>query len=497
VIDTVVEIDRMPLTFVTTASERAELVWRRARDALGKEIPAALESAIAYAVRDDDSYVFIDRLDVTCAIRSDWAPAMAGSVFAHQLARSLREGLDGETTIVFRDRAEYLSAFLGSLPDGAAHSRWWFGAFDGLRHLPRSIAVRTLVVAEGPLGWQALAGLTPELLRRLTSSLEPVDIEHMLRALQPGPVSKPADTIMNVLDRADADGLRSRLHQAFEAVVELGRAAGEPASRGDALAVSAILAIDEAARLGRLGPARSTPTSTVAAWCRDADVDTAGLTSLLELDASLVLDRVGAAPAATRGDAPDARESHVEFTPFGGALPLAVVLARTGAWDGWRSSIRQTIPEGDLDALAGSVALRVVARSLSPRHPALIERDAVVWRVFGGRSVLPDRQRAAAAVRAAGDDRTPTGVRTSAWLHARARELLEAFSRSVPGCDGATAAYLRSQLLSMPAAVNIEGTAGRLGPAPLDILLAMSGLNRAEVTLPDGRRLVVSRDLDP
>src|SRR5688500_9647403 len=177
----------MPLTFVTAPSDRAELVWRRARDVLRVEVPAALESAIDAAVHDDDSYVFIDRLDVTCAIRSDWAPEVMASAFADPVARELIAASAGEGILVFRDRPEYLCAFLGALVTGSGHARWWLAEFDGLRPLPASAAVRTVVVHERDAGWEALARLTPDLLRQLVLTLDRLDAAAVVHSLATGP----------------------------------------------------------------------------------------------------------------------------------------------------------------------------------------------------------------------------------------------------------------------------------------------------------------------
>jgi hypothetical protein len=68
------------------------------------------------------------------------------------------------------------------------------------------------------------------------------------------------------------------------------------------------------------------------------------------------------------------------------------------------------------------------------------------------------------------------------------------FGRRIPGCRGSSAAYLRTQCLALPAAVRRDGTAARLGRAPLDVLLGFAGLKRTSVTLPDGRRIDLSED---
>jgi len=500
VIDTVVEIDRMPLTFVTTSSERAELVWRRARDALRMEVPAALGSAIEAAVHDDDSYVFIDRLDVTCAIRSDWAPEVMASAFAHPVARELTAASAGEGVRVFRDRPEYLGAYLGTLVAGSAGAQWWLAEFDGLRPLPVSAAVRTVVVQEGDAAWDALARLTPELLRQVVLTLDRLDVAAMVHSLANGPPTRDVSQLFGALRGAAADSLPGLEHRVLLALVGLLGSPAGPASAGDAAALGALAAIVDAGMHGRLAAAGASAT-TIAAWCDAVGIDAAGREALLAFDAPEVVAGVLEEPPAgtVSPEADGGALFDTAFTPNGGAVLLAVVLARTGRWHEWQARIARVASAEQVDAFASRVALRVVARALDPSHPSRVERDPVLWRILGGAAPEPRGwTRAPDAVwTALGVNVEERRRATSSWLTAEARELLKAFGRSVPGCQGSSPGYLRTRLLSMPASVSGDGTSARLGRAPFDVLLGLSGLTRASVTLPDGRRLALSEGLGP
>ena len=495
-IDTIVDIDRMPLTFVTTPSERAELVWRRARDALITAVPAVLELAIEASFGDDDAYVFIDRLDVSCAIRSDWAPNVLGSAFAEPMLRALEAAWAGRDDVVrFTDRAEYLG-ILAALVIGGAHGRWWFSEFDGLRPLPVSAAVRTIVVQEGTRGWQALAQLTPDLLRQVLLALQPADVEAILHSLASGQPTVAATRLFDALNAAPAASFPSERHRVLFGMIDLQRSDAGPRTSGDATCLGALAALIEAARNGRLEAGEGT-IATVFDWCDAAGIDAAGRAAVLDLDVIELFARVSEdlRPSSDPATHHAGADHGVAFTPFGGAMLLAVTLVRSGRWHAWQARLERVALE-QAGALASSVALQVVARAMLPRRPGLLERDAVLWRAFGGGAPTSTRvsREMWQAVRAVdtGSDGAP-----SAWLSLQARQLLEALAQSVPGCAGSTSNYLRTRLLSMPASVSGDGSTAQLGRAPLDVLLQLSGLTRAAVVLPDGRRLTLTEDLVP
>ena len=497
-IDTVVDIDRMPVTFITTQSAGAELVWRRARDAFHMEVPAALGSAIEAALDDDDSYVFIDRLDVTCAVRSDWSPEVMASAFAVPAARELTAASAGDEVLVFRDRSDYLSAFLAALAAGNAHARWWFDEFDGLGSLPFSAAVRTLVVHEIDAGWEALARLTPDLLRQVVLTLDRLDAAAMVQSLATGPPTREVSQLFGALRGASADSLPGLDHRVLFALVGLLGSPGPSTSAGDAAALGALATIVDAGTHGRLIAAQSS-AATIASWCDSLGIDAGGRTALLALEPTEVVAGVLDEPPAgtVSHEADGGGRFETAFTPHGGAVILAVVLARTGRWHEWRARIGQVASAEQVDAFVSQVALRVVACALDPRHPSRVARDPVLRRIFGGETPEPRRgTRVPRAVWTALDVGPGTHHRAaSSWLLAEARELLAAFARSVPGCQGSSPGYLRSRLLSMPASVSGNGGSAQLGRPPLDVLLGLSGLTRAVVTLPDGRRLAIAEDL--
>lgn len=460
---TLIEIDRVPLTIVAAASPgRAEHVTRRVRDAVARTLPSALASACGRDDDEDPAYVFIDRLDVHCAVGTHWADDVIAALFAERLARALLLARTLGHALVFRDRAEFLSAFLAAAADGQAFSRWWFAEFEGLAALPVSACIRTLILAEGAVAWEALARLSPERLHRVVSALTPPDAERLLAAVaaQPAGAAASLEALIAALDATRDVPLPTRLHRLMAALVHVARGQTGAASANNLSALRALAAIGEAAQGGGL--------------------------HAIPQDAS----------TATQ----IAEPSPFDYTPCGGALLLCAVLVRLGWWAAWHETLRANGDDDQADRLAAWLALAVTARALSPACPATVERDPVLRRAFGA----PNERRPVPCDRATKRElrhalAVTMHVRTrrrrlGPLLRAVARAVLAEAGRRIPGCEGSTPAYLRTQCLSLTAAVRADGGAARLGRAPLDVLIVFSGLKRAELRLPGGRTLVLCEE---
>ena len=503
----VIDIDRVPLTFVAaTTPDRAELLSRRMCEAFARALPAALDRAIARDLENDDAYVFIDRLDVGCLVATHWADYAVAAPLAAQIAGAIQRERRLGNALVFRDRAEFLSAFLMAVADGREIARWWFDEFDGLAALPTSSCIRTVIVAEGPLGWEALARLSPESLVHVISALTSADaalmLEDMDRQADRGAVAVPL--LIGALEFAAGVSLPTRSHRLVLALLSLERAVPGSASPRTIAALRGIASLVDAARSGRLRAPVDRSTATVLGWCVAAGIGDPDRAVAMDLDASDLVDHVESQMTkGSDGVAQDTDDEAFDFTPFGGALLLCVVLVRSGWWIGWRDALLAAGLADRADPLASWLALAVVARALSPVKPSVVESDPALRRVFGlpAQAAGPPRDRVArdalvAVLRAGGKGAIVSPVRAGLrWqLRAWANALFAETGRRIPGCDGSSPGYLRTQCLSLPAAVRGDGGAARLGRAPLDVLLVFSGLKRAAVTLPDGRKLELAED---
>jgi hypothetical protein len=500
--EAVIEIDRMPLNFVAAASaDRVAQSARRIRDAIARVVPSAIASICGSELHAGTSIVFIDRLDVQCSVAAHWSEDVVAEAFAGQLVRALAAERSLGQPLAFRDRAEYLSAFFAAAVDGHAFSRWWLDEFEGLSALPVSACFRTLIANEGALAWEALCRLSADCQRRIVSALAPADADRMLADVSRYPPGRlaPMRTLMSAIDAAMAIPLPTRSHRLIAALIQVARTDATAVCAKNLAALGAIDRLIDAARRGLLpDPPDDTGTAMMAAW-HAAGVDTSDIAIAMELEVAPLVERV----RALRSRLPEPAEDLFDFTPFGGALVLAVVLNRTGWWSGWRDALAAGFGE-HADALAAWLALAVTARALNPRNSAAIEGDPVLRRVFGVPDALRspssrrDVKRALATALSAADPAVSAGARPrqlGSQLMCWSNALLFECGRRIPGCDGASPAYLRAQCLSFPAAVARDGSAARLGRPPLDVLLRLSGLKRGRVTLPGGPTIVLAEGM--
>jgi hypothetical protein len=477
------EIDRVPLTFVAaTTPARAERVSRLVRDAVASSLPGALASACGSALDEGDAYVFIDRLSVECAVAAHWEDEAIGRAFAARVASALVRDMSAAATIRFRDRPEYLAAFVTALADGHAFSRWWFDEFDGLAALPVSAALRTLVLNEGAAGVRALARLTTETRRRVLGVLTPADGRRLLHALLPDGADARASVHAPALIAAlHADGLRAAVdpvQRDLACLVALERYAGGAVTRSDVAALAVLAALEHAAREGRLAGdlALAAHADAVLTRCGGRlDIPLDQIAALAARGAVAIVEHLRTIARAS-ASSPVVRAPDGAFTANGGAVVLCALLARLGWWHSWHDAIGARA--------AAWLALDVAARALALRTARRVTRDPVVRALLGveGHRV--------------GLRRRLTALGTLSTVDAAAAALLAEFARRVPGCDSSTAAYLRTRCLTFPAmvAARDERIDARLGRSPLDVVVRMSGLTRLSVELPGGRVLAVSED---
>jgi len=507
--ETSIEIDRVPLSFIAAAAAgRSEVVARRVRDAIAQSLPDALAAACGHGLDDDEAYVFIERIAVDCSVGSHWSDTEIADRFAAQLARHLLTPSDWSHALVFRDRAEYVSAFLMSLPDGRAERSWWFEDFAGATVLPASACLRTVLHAEGETGWQALARLTPDAMIRVVSLLSPADADELIGTISDsGAVDVAVSELLASCEFADANPLSSTSHRLFAAVVQTVRTSGCLPSGSTVRAICAVAAILHAARAGQLPVAApGSHAETVRAWCASLGLQSSDRESLLALDVTPLVERVesGRMGVPATGREPDGDLATLDYTPHGGAVILAIVLARSGRWQAWCDALRNADAGENPISLAAWLALTVVSTALSPAAPRRVSGDETLRRLFAGQAVTWPVVRGSkrrvirlALEQTMADPSCAGELDLSALVRASADWLLAECGRRIPGCDGSSPRYLRTQCLALPAAVNAQATLARLGRPPLDVLLGFSGLKRATAILPDGRSIRLIEELVP
>lgn len=473
------EIDRLSLHVrAAAAPERAERLARRLRDAALRGIE---RERYVLAPPGAPAYLFVERLALHCSVSSEWDDAAIGAEVARSLAAALERSVALPQTMAFRDRVELLAAFYAALAEGRAWERWWFEAFDGLRPLTASAALRTSVINEEPHGLAALARLTETAFSGVAHVLTAGDASRLVAWLEERrPLCAAAPAALWRLSaplRAQADD--SALLCALVAAERATPGAANGATLRVLRAMKALRASAARQQLSSWHRAHGSAHETLRGLLAQLDIEANWLHSLAESDAALMVEEISClqrsnSPARAEASAAEGRPTSGErlFTPRGGVF----VLLKALDWLGWPAQwTRAAGPE-----LARALAWAVALRALEPRGAAGL-RDGAVAQAFGLEqplAVLRSRRREVQAILQ--DRVTPT-----------AHQLLEQFSRRIPGLAGASPGYLRRNALALPATVERRdgGCMVRLGRAPLDILLVLAGANSGRIALPGGAPL--------
>ncbi|HVG43490.1 MAG TPA: hypothetical protein VM890_02130, partial [Longimicrobium sp.] len=387
-----------------------------ARTRLARSLGAALERALP---SDDEGICLIRRLHVDLEVEEEWDEGRIARAWAsraaHALARLLAAGEgspEAGDLLRFPHRAAYLARFLADLAAGEAWGRWYYAAFDGLRPLPASAALRTAVLDRADDGLRALLSLGEAERARVLAALTPVDARRVLDGLSAEPTAEtwtalwrawealpphavPADaearTALELVLRAG--GGRGELRAAARALVRLARLLAASAS-ADAPAAARLL---RALRSGEGG-------ALLAAAPADADT----LAPLRESPPGWVegvartLASASPAPPSTAAAAPVARA-----TPFGAVfvlLPFLAALPLDEASEGW--------PAAGVTPAPAALRLLLACKALGAPRAARAFWDPVVRDAMGVGPAL-----------------TPAAVR--AWARALPRGALPRFLRTL------------------------------------------------------------------
>jgi hypothetical protein len=457
------EIDRLSLHVrAAAAHEHGERLARRLRDAALKGIEGG---RYAPAPPGDPAYLFVERLAVHCAVSTEWDDDAIGAAVARALAAALERSAAHPRTLAFRDRAELLAAFYGALAEGRAWERWWLEAFDGLRALPASAALRTSVMNEGTHGVAALARLTGLCLSRVLDTLSAGDAARLAEWFAQRPASGKAAGGRSLWTASD---LMTNTAGALRALVTLERQAPGAACGETLRVLQSMHVFRSAAMRGELRelliPQAPAHERLLAAAAK-LGLDGAWIRLLDEADAALIADELACAGQSPSRDASSAASAPAVqgerlFTSRGGVF----VLLKALDWLGWPA---QWATQAGGDELARATAWAVALRALEPRGLAGFADPALAL--------------------AFGVERPLALLRTHRRrTRAMAGALLDEFSRRIPGLAGASPGYLRRNALALGATVERDGErcTVRLGRAPLDILLVLGGAKTGRVPLP-------------
>lgn len=513
--DTAIDIRRMTLALRLSGDpQRLDPVARR----LGQLAQGRLERALSRARLEGDpasvgettqELTFIGRLAVHCAGNTAWDDDALASHVARRLVLALKARLSDPDVLRFRDRPDYVAAAAMAIAQGRLAQCWWFGEFDGLQALAASTALRTLILNELSNGTAALARLAESSLAQVIGTLTEGDASRLLAWV--ATLDTPATPPLLQLWKSAQDMQRHGDTPArwLTALVATERAVPGAMGANGMRLLRGMTALLRRAAGGDLPMLQgSIDRASAQALVAELGDESAWLDKLADSEFNAVLATLQTLQPASRA----AATVQCLATPHGGFFLL---LARVQRMD-WPARFQGALlrrrpdwPQAQRDALCRAIACRIASGALgSTLHGSPLADPAVVAACrLDGVSVDGHEDLAVAALRAAVRDANapagepptrPTGsskpgARLPRLLGEAATLVIADLARSLPGLAGSTPAFLRMQALALSAVVQAspEGEDGeattslvRLGRAPLDVLLVLSGVKRQRLQLP-------------
>ena len=502
-----IDIDRLLLALrLNGERERLEPVARRLRELAGQRLHTAL--ARVDLGLNDDGYVFIERLSVDCGANTAWSDDAIADHIARRLALSLHARLAQDDVLRFRDRAEYVAAYLVARADGRAERCWWFDEFEGLQRLGTSIALRTLVLNEGDTGVAALARLSAGALVQVLGCISEGDAARLLAAWsqRTAAVDAPLPNLWHATQRLDAQG--AAIHW-VRTLIELERITPGALGAPCLAALRALARLHSLARDGQLLPLAGRPwRAWLQACTANWELDARWLEAAADSELALVAEALSQQAMQGEGGAVEARWLS---TRFGGCFVLLARLHRLGWITRWQRCAEPLLPSdppAEAERFARQLALCVCAVALGGERAIAVLHDATLQSACAVDAVsapLATRQRLARhALRATLHEarceplrewhELPFGTRLQGLLAQTAHALLRDFAHAVPGLAEASPNYLRRNALDLPAVFETAEARVHLGRAPLDVLLVLCGAKRGTIDLPGARRLTLRED---
>jgi hypothetical protein len=481
---------------VADDTRRANDVLDRVLSSAARELPEYLRRAFA-SEPESGAIAFIETLRFDVTINAEWPRDDIARALATQLVQQLWRSLDEPGTIRFKDRAEMLARFVLDLARGDAFTQSWHRRFAGLRLLPTSGIVRTLIVDESLMAGAALARLPPADLQTVIALLTEADAERAVAAI----MSPQADTeldplaVANVIVSQRCLPLKQPRQQLAFAIAML-RETGAAPDAALALARGLVQLASE--------PDAAVLSETEVIIRLDALMRTGGI--VLGLDAAAAAQAVRMLSSALPGDQATEQQSsgggiwlllpHVlAVLDHDMALaPVALCALALAAGDDaaaiWRNHLLRATLDLDDAVFAG---FQERAGSLSSSFFEQREQNTIKEAAeFHPPHPYSLRRRNLAHLRRSVVQLNQPRILTRAAARV-AYVALSAYARRLPGFADSSFAHLWKNLLATAATLRIDGGTIEvlLTPPPLEVIWRMSGADRSAYVLPNGRSIRV------
>jgi hypothetical protein len=505
-------------------------VKHRLDDALSKALPDSLRVALSSWLSDDDPSIwFVRELNVNLDLNLDWNPDQVGKTWATQLVRKLSRDLKEDNAhgvIRFRNRGAYLATFLRDLAAGDAWTRWYYKPFEGLRMVPLSAAISTAIRNDIGTSLFALLQLSARDLTKVIECLSTQETRNVLEAIaETRPSLDDEQCFANLwkvwktdelefLQTSNESSLELRLYLEIERRKSGGGATLQRAA-------VAFVRLFESLKLGSLNQealrallAGDIAGLYIAAGAQDAEV----LLPFTHCPPELLQEIWSTISATTDCVRYERDASQKEYTSFGGVfilLPLLDRLPLTTLTDGWPNVIDQQsaaslvrfivlikcLGNGRFESAWNDPLLRDLLRIVpqisvdtindwSAQIPLRLVEGFIQQLALWDRENRPVEQSLLLVTKLNDDVEylKSSILRSTAFdlaMSIAAQRVMRQLSWRLPGFSQSSLPYLYANFLDFRAGVEAEPDryVVRVGTPPLNIILAITGLQRTSFNL--------------
>jgi len=478
------------------------------------ELPRALAQVFTRGA-GGEGMSFVDTLRFDAHVDAGWTPQQIADAIASQIADSLRSALEESDSVRFLDRPDLLARFIAHLAYGKAFRHHWHREFEGLKHLPVSAALRTLVERDPLEALAALARLADADLPRIIALLSRTDA---LRAAQAflrhsGPACRDGRAISRVLIEGGFIALSESRDRILFAVKLWQRAAAY--ADGETILVAQVLCRAMAGAVSpRDGPAASGGRAGLS--IEVAHIEAADIEAVL---AGLAIDTSPQELAACRSFDPHILREILSLATHRApamAGDASLWCAHCGLWlllahvleqlpKSMSIEDREMLAFGALTCMLGGGAGAVWSDPVLRAQLRIPREDGdVAARLASSSATLRDltddtlgEPRRSFAQRRT-DMRFVSAAGTAVGLPRRLLRLamrvayraLRAYAHRLPGFSTSSCSYLVDNFVAIPGRVSAqEHVDVVLMPPPLDVIWRMTGAGQAQYALPSGSRV--------
>lgn len=181
-----IHVHRWRNEYIVPRAHPAPEAARSELDRLACHLPDELCAGLAaWVTAHPEPVVLLNRIIFECELDLSREGPLLVTRWAHRMARALIRAveLDGDGMLRFPSQAAFRAQFIADVAAGHAWHLWYYRSFEGVRALPVSSAIRTLLLEDAALGRATLAELAPQAWPRVAQAITRADALRILDGL--------------------------------------------------------------------------------------------------------------------------------------------------------------------------------------------------------------------------------------------------------------------------------------------------------------------------